>query len=287
MATALGGTSASARKIVASINVNGYIAVNFYLISAGPSYGVWCARSSNSGSTWSYSQIGTNVLSNLGADGAFDYVPHLVEGHVVLYSAWGRAAVRRLYKSTDSGATWSLMQGPGALGLGSDDPNGAVVIHCPYNGNESGNIVYAGWNVRNGNGIIKSENGGTSISVITLPSNYDGPVFRRTSIETYTLNNSLVYTMGGASGDSTKFLYSDNGGSTWTEKSVFTGDAYASGGFPVNSSQFYRVSVDGIFVSTDGGANWTDKTGNFTSSIGTLDDPSPYYSGVIVPLWTE
>lgn len=284
--TATAASNASPRKVIASINVEDYVAfaTGTQRTSTGY-YNVYCFYSANGGSTWASSQIGSDMPSDLGWNGAFDYVPHLVGGNVRLYCAFGRLNVRQAYRSDNGGATWSLILGPGTLGLGGDDPNGASAIHCPYNGNEDGNIAYFGWETRNGDGILKTIDGGSTTTKLTLPYDYDGLSFRRTGIETHTLNNQLVYAIC-YSGAATVFCYSTNGGSSWSTVFSFSKSSmtYASGGFPTVDTQFYRYAKNGVFVSIDGGATWINKTGNF-ASVAAVDDPAPTLSGVIVPLW--
>jgi hypothetical protein len=53
----------------------------------------------------------------------------------------------------------------------------------------------------------------------------------------------------------------------------------SSGGFPYNNSQFYAVTNSGIFVSTDRGETWVNKTGDWLSSFVLTA------SKVIVPVW--
>ena len=285
--SATGGTFSSANKIIASINFDGYVAFIFKATVGGTNT-LFCARSSDGGSSWAYSTILASTAGATIYSGGFDYVPHAVNGDVRLYAAVGSAASRRLYRSDNGGASWSLKQGPGTLSLGNDDPPGGIVVHCPYQGNEDGNIVYAGWAVRSGNGLLRSTNSGDSVTVLAFPSSHDGLQFSRTAVETYTLNNQLLYAINGGSTVSRYFYYSTDGGDNYSLVYDFGTNIRATGGFPNNSSQFYAVapgSGNVILVSTDGGSSWTNKTGNYITAVGTIDEA--YGRTVIVPLWTE
>ena len=304
--TAVSADSASFNspyKIIASINVNGYVGFAFKVTLSTVPY-IYYARSSNSGTSWSYSQIVGGAESSITTyTGGLDYVPHLVNGNVRLYLACGylRNAFnknRKIYRSDNGGATWTLKQGPGDLGLGSDDPRGGICVHCPYDGNESGNKFYAAWEVRAGDAIVYSDDGGDTISIINLISNYDGLESHRTPIESYTQDETSLYCWTGDSSDSHHLLYSSDAGANWTEKFAFgttpeKPQILASGGFPYNNSLFYALlsstngGTSGIYVSTNQGTSFTNKSGTFATSVGEIRGTPLNGRGTIVPVWVQ
>lgn len=92
----------------------------------------------------------------------------------------------------------------------------------------------------------------------------------------FTQNRQQIYVS-----DGTQLFYSNDAGDNWELRSTF-GVSSSFGGFPYNDGVFYRTEVAGnILSSVDGGFNWLDKNGDF-SSLGT-----PGALLRIVPDWTE
>lgn len=298
-------TSASAMyKIVGSINIQGYFGflgrwVNADINNTG---GAFYCYTYDGGDTWNYSIpvpeiIGSAGLSRRGQQvGGLDIVPHLVGGQLVIYCVVGYGmpplgADYRLIRSADSGATWtplSFITGTGA------NPGGGQTVHCPYNDNSAGNIVYI--TVSSANNLpwtyVYDYSTLTLTQISTLA--YSNPQIRnfakRGGIETNTLNRQHVYRWENVNGSA--YISTDGGGS-WAEASMGgisepTGVVLAAGGFPTNTSQLYLVkrrtanNSPCVYVSTDSGENWVEKTGNLSSILS-----PPNFRTVIVPLWTE
>ena len=277
-------------KIVGSINSEGFFAFmgSWDRLTINHSGGCFFVKTGDRGETWSYSIIeseATGVGRRGYQNGGMDIVPHVVGGELVFYAATGRDTNGYyLHKSTDSGDTWStLLSGVTYTGA----PEGPCLVHCPYSGNENGTLAY--WGVNAGNSIDylwKYDGSNTSIGQsYTFPE--EGGI-KRWMGETYTQDENNVYqwepwTSGG-------LLVSTNGGTSWSTVTTSgisaSGTTYSSGGFPSTSSQFYLIRSDGsgnikVYVSTDTGQNWSDKTGNI-SKISAEQNRT-----VIVPLWTE
>lgn len=271
-------------KIICSINVQNYVTFFFNIGDA-----LYNGRSYDGGTTWAYSLI-ANVAGGLSWQGAADYVPHLVNGNIRLYVAYGTTVVNRIHgdwaRSDDGGATWS------ATGRYASVSGGAFIypheVHCPYHGNEDGDIAYIHGNTGAANGtLFQTTSAGTGWTMLVGGSS--GLLVRRSSMQAYTLNNQIAVRW-----KSTPALYTTT--NAFTSETAATLSGYigtqiaAAGGFPVNSDQYYAVTTGNgaILVTTDNGENWTDKTGNWRTVYGiTAGNPVTSGISVIVPLWTE
>ena len=283
-AAAITGTGAlislTFAHVSCSINVEDYVGILAYVENAGttPPNEHWYIYSTNGGASWNYSLI---TGSASGTKSNFDIVPHLIGGELYIYAYLDRSNDGYLYRSTDSGATWSLRL---TTSLASSDP--ANLVHCPYNGNTSGNIVYFGHGsnaslggvffVSTDGGVTKSTIAGGGVGGVTY-----GPQLHRIALETFTQNNQRIFLWEEVSNQ----LYTSvDGGANWSAAAQvgLSGTPTAAGGFPYNGLQYYVVTTSDIFVSTDGGATFTDKTGDwafgFSSGLGS-------YYDVIVPVW--
>lgn len=292
-----GASSASgfyAWKIIGSINQDGYFAFVATTEDGGSgnwyaSDEIWCVYTSDSGDNWSYVQIYATADNSVYHKGGFDYVPHLVSGAIRMYCCFVNNAVfssTLLYRSDNGGASWSQVFSTGGQGGGS--LAGGTVIHCPYKNNEDGNSVYWGLEPASSvNTTYRSTNGGGDSASIDLQSiesggGNGGTFSSRTGVESYTQDNNLVYIWQGNNID--YFLKSIDGGTSFSKQptsGLNTGPVRASGGFPYNGSQFYALTDGGVFVSTDAGDSFVDKTGDIVSlsfSEGI---------GAIVPVWVE
>jgi len=173
-------------------------------------------------------------------------------------------------RSDNKGLTWSLVGTPGGF---------PISVHTPYNGNESGNIVYRTDQRSGADKVLVSTNSGVTFSEVLDLSSVS---VARWSVETYTQNNQIIYAVD--SGTSPDTLYvSEDGFSTSSAASMNgvagTFNILSTGGFPYNGSQFYLVTDTGIYSSLDRGENWTERTGDWSLGLSG--------TSVIVPLWTE
>jgi hypothetical protein len=181
-----------------------------------------------------------------------------------------------MYRSDDSGATWNSIANIVTPGGGQNTR--PMSCHCPYDGNEAGNIVYVCTSGGTGfPGLWKSTNSGASWGsrVITTAPSFSA---RRFCAETWTQNNQRgFYWTSAPALVTTDSAFSSTATATGT--GLVGTVVYASGGFPYNNSQFYAVTGSGIYVSTDRGETWVDKTGDWLSGF-VLTLPE-----VIVPVW--
>lgn len=284
--TAIGLTlesgSRAVHRVLGSINEDGYVGVAMATSSNERYY----AHSHNSGTTWTFANVVDSPFAGLRFAGTADIVPWTVNGDKIIYFASNKTSginVRPfMYKSTDHGHTFS--QG----GLLENAHNITRVVFTPYDGNESGNIVYAGG--RPNGGIMRSTDGGVNFT--TLRSNTD-PNTKRWGIEAYTQNKDRMY----AWTEGTDFRLSDDGfvtSSAISFNGLLGSEVVASGGFPYNNELFYAVTLFGIHASTDRGSNWINKNGNWPekadksrelgagTNVGVAELA---YAHTVVPIW--
>ncbi len=274
-------------KLLGTPNIEGFIA---WFFPADTGTEVWMCRTTDRFSSFDFVKVLDGGASPDGtAGGSVDVVPHLIGGEVVFYIATKLSD--KLYKSSDSGDTWSI------VGSFPDNISEPRVVHCPYEGNEDGSIVYVGFAVDGSTTpagrVYRSTDGGVNFTTIS-PIASRGVDFHRTAIESSPLDNQALYcwveqvvALGDAN-SRTKLYVSTDGGDTWTFKYQVASSsvAYGSSGFPYNNGQFYVVTTSDVLLSTDGGANFTSKKGDIFTAVGaSVFDIS---SGcTIVPLWTE
>jgi hypothetical protein len=262
-------------KISASINVQNYVAIFF----EGTSGALYCMYSTDGGTSWSYSQIDAQS-ENIQFGGGADYVPHIVNGGIMLYAIGGEYSGSppqyrpKCFRSTDGGATWSARGAVGNLLSGWGFAI-AYACHCPYDGNEAGNIVY----IAAAGSTWKSTDGGmtwTSLGIIPEAN------VTRHAIETHTENNNIAYIW---SQDLTVRVSTDAAASFQTRGTVPGTQIKAAGGFPFDSGKYYVVSNTGVYYSNDGGNSFQDKTNNFPTDA--LSGMATNDRAIIVPLWIE
>jgi hypothetical protein len=264
----------SGYKIIGSINKQNYFAF-FFLVDTGGQKYLYCASTTDSGSNWVFSEIDNFDVGDWG--GAADYVPHLVNGQVVLYAAGidvtGSPLTARpeVFKSTNGGLTWASVGTIGSLSPTADAT--PYSVHCPYNDNTDGNDVY----VANVLGIYKSINGSTFTSLGIVPQTN----INRTSVETYTQDQTIVYVWD----NSDNIRVSTNNAASFETRGSVPGTLKAAGGFPFNSQRYYSVSDTGIYASFDGGVSFIDKTNNYP--VSQLSPSASYNKAIIVPVWVS
>jgi hypothetical protein len=297
-ANTLVGTSCSFfYKMQASINSENYI-VTFVKRDFGSNDDrLYCFYSNDAGTTWNASVVAdsTFVADNrirLGA--GFDIVPHTVGGNLTLYAVYeyyrlASTQVWRTSRSQDGGATWSVQSN-----ISCTDTTGGVCVNTPYDGNTDGQTVWVSLEddvASNKKLFRKSTDGGTSYSQIDIggrTGTNSGTRAQRLGIEIFVGNGNQV-----ALWTANNELWKSTDGSTFSQV-TYTGyvpgthgSISGGGGFPSKSGQYYLVT-DGrfVFVSTNGGTTWIDKTGNLKTII-TSDDPgvASMEKGVIVPIW--
>jgi hypothetical protein len=261
-----GGAYINGRKIMASINVPGFVAFihQKWDLADGDRMALLCTITTDGGTTWNYNAIADGSVNTTQIRpfyGGADYLPHLVGGEVVMgVAVKSQQGNGRFYYSVDSGVNWTLVD-VGNFGSGGDD--GGIVVHYPFNDNLTGQYVFAIWQSE---GLYRSTDGGDNWT--KLNSFYTNA--KRHGIESWTQDRQRMFHWRS---DNTLWL-SDDAGDNWSQAAAsgLSGNVRAAGGFPYVSGQFYVLTSTGIFVSIDRGATFIDKTGDwsfgFTTAVG-------------------
>ena len=281
-ADAIAATGQTFRKwcvVKGSINVAGYFMVGLEM-EAGGNNVMWCVVTRDYGATWAYTSINSSagLVSYVNHYNWLDIVPHMPAADVTAYAFVNT----KLYVTTNGGTTWTLLITLDGIGNAED----TVTVHCPYNNNSNGNLVYlaradnrpATYAFQHGS----YDRGTNAYTVIQTLAPASGGGVGRWSIESYTNDNQSLYLT-----DSQQQLWVSSDGGATLSLCALTGVSMGGtaistlGGFPTTNSQFYMVTGGGIYVSVDRGENWVQKKGNATYGI------APAGRNVIVPLWTE
>lgn len=251
--TMIGGTSSDIAFGIA-VDTSGSAVItgrtnstNFPTLNALRSNETNLIKSLDSGSSWASGNagLGTGQISRLVVDPSSPSTVYALSGG--------------LYKSTDSGATWTLVNtggvNPGFSGVGAlaIDPQTPTTLYAGIAGSSSSSV-------------IKSIDGGAT----WLPANtgLNGTSVFGLGIDPQ--NPSTLY-----AGGSFDVYKSTNGGSSWARAtSGFNyGDVHAFVFAPANSSIVYAAAGGngGIFKTTNAGGNWvrsnTDMTATFVRGL--------------------
>lgn len=272
-------------KVLGSINLEGYLAV-FWV---GDSTKLYCSHTTTAKDTtpsWTHSFIATTTtnFSGRGWAGGADIVPHAVGSPLTLYVTYNRTGgtggTTVAAKSTNGGTTWAET---GTVTSVSSNKL-PYALHCPYSDNAAGDVVavmaYA--DTTSSRGVYVSTNGGA-----TFTQKYSGAysAVTRQGVETYTLDRQKGYFVTTNTLSTTDDFYDNNTAAAGTG---LDGNFTATGGFPTQSGQFYCLttsSTGGIYVSTDRGANWVSKIGDWRTVMGLGFIAFSATPAVIVPLW--
>ena len=227
--------------------------------------GIW--KSTDGGATWAPK---TDYLPSLsmGAVALDPGNPSIVyagsgnnfDGSGGAGSSTGFSKAAGVYRSTDSGNTWTVLDPGGIFGGAAQRGINRIVLPAP-------GVLLVGTN----NGLFRSVDGGVSFGS-NAPTFDDGVAVRTGNITDIDLDSddpTRVY----ASVTGTGILVSTDSGATFPGTSnLFTG---ASGG-PTSNLQYIAMSQsvqpdnmtmyasvgtwNGLYKSTDGGANWAEMT---------------------------
>ena len=261
-------------------------------------------KTTDGGTTW------TNVTAANGKESTFDWSDVAVDPNTpsIVYAAVGYifgTANTGVYKSTDSGATWTLLNAANAP-VGSAFGRITIAISKTNNAN----VLYIAAENNTGSGalarFVRSDDAGVSFNLLS-PPNYMGSQgwYDQTLIVDPT-NSAIVYAAGSAGTNS--ILRSATSGASWTD--------IHTGGLPNNTSphvDHHGADFDAngkLLDGDDGGIyrldtpttpSWSDLNGNlgtiqFTgiglhptnASIvigGSQDNGTELYTGSAV--WTE
>jgi uncharacterized cupin superfamily protein len=264
---------------------------NSNVVLAGTEYcGLW--RSTNGGVTWSQP---ATVPNNIAANSIiFDpSTPTTVYGSFGYIFGGGTPGV---YKSTNSGATWALMNGSGSTILPA---GGREILALAAS---SSSTLYVGIqdpvNLGNLLGMWKSTDGANTWTQLTNAPNYCiGQCWYDMPLAVSPVNPNVIYTGGG---NSTPIFVSLDGGNTWTEQDHFElhVDEHAFA-FTPDGSTLYCAGDGGVWETTNptgatvtwSGLNTTFATAEFYPGLsinpsnvnntfgGTQDNDTEEYTG--------
>lgn len=271
----------------ANTNINNRMALEILMhptdhntLVAATSDGIW--RTTDAGATWTEVHQGGNFT---------DMIAKPVANSLILYAC----SHDEFFRSADFGLTWTnITNGVAVPNNTGDGMRLAVSAANP-------SVVYLGM-IANEGKILKSTDSGISFSTV-----YDNP------------SQSLVgYDAGGGGQGNYNFdieadptnanrVYvaahvvwrSDDGGANWTQLTDWWADCHTDMHHlkinPYNTQQIFNANDGGIFISTDLGDTWADKSNGLEAteiyhagqspirkdmiSIGTQDNGELYYSG--------
>jgi len=185
-------------------------------------------------------QAGTGVWTSLGPDGgavgALFASP--ANSDVIL-----AAAGHELFKSSNAGANWK----PVYFTKWYD------YVACLAADPADSNTFYLG-----SSGVYKSTNGGESWSLLGLQDEL---------IQTVAVDPTNRLTIYAAGNSTNNFFKSLDGGKSWTSGSFNQSPAFALVIDPKDANVLYLGARDGIFKSTDGGANWLLSANSVSSGV--------------------
>ena len=154
-----------------------------------------------------------------------------------------------VYKSTDSGSTWTQKNN----GLPSDSLGNTWVDSVAVDPHNS-SVIWAGTNGQEG--IFKSEDGGENWVLKGLNDDFDA--HKILSIAINPNNSNAIFAGTGTSGPGSIYR-TINGGATWEQKITDISWVYKIAYDPRNPNWIYAATEgSGVLRSTDGGETWQD-----------------------------
>lgn len=250
-------------------------------IIAATTDGIW--KSTDAGATWTVKKTG----------GAFKDMVYRPGSSTVLYAVDNST----FWRSTDNGETWAQISSVapaagngGRIGVTAANAQTVYVGFVGSNSGSSGGIIYRS---TDGGATFTLRKGDTSPNLGGYSASEGGQGNYNFSIFADRANANTVYVGAHCNWKST------DGGATWTlltnwYEKCHT-DMHQVVSSPYNNSRLFNVNDGGIFLSTDGGSNWTPSanglgateiyhmgTSKLTSdiiSIGTQDNGELYFNG--------
>jgi len=177
--------------------------------------------------------------------------------HAIIYA--GRD---KIFKSTDSGSSWTTTNNNTAL-----DGNSAIAMEVSYQTSEKVYVATAPYGTSRGN-VFRTIDGGISYTNITgiLPDRFPS------DIAVDPLDDSIVYVTFYGFGSGHIFKSTDSG-DTWIDISDNLPDIPAPAVIvdPNNTNHVYVGTDVGVFVSTTGGNNWQDFNDGLPDVVQAMD----------------
>ena len=193
--------------------------------------------SSNAGATWTVTPFIGLQPSHLAVDFA---------GETIYISASPTRGTSFLYKSTNTGKTWTKLTLPGTAA----EPSGATVLNVFADPTVSGTVYFS---TDNGTYFFKSTDFGSTWTEVAQPA-------RRRPSYVDPHNHSIWYDVTGGSVGSQLFKSTD-GASTFTQIGIPSDEVTSVSVGAVSATVYATGDVAGlggtVLKSTDGGDNWT------------------------------
>ena len=266
----------------------------------GRNTGIW--KTTDSGMTW------TDTTTSIDSSLPWSAIVIDPTNHQTLYAAVGYifgASTNGVYKSTDGGATWTLLSGgprgqpAGRIAI-AISPTNSQILYVTACGNGNTGSSSFGTLYK----IMRSDNGGQTFTDLTggTPNYMGGQGWYDTAVMVDPSNSAIVYVAGESGGNS--ILRSTNSGVSWT-------DISSGGSTPHVDHHALVFDANGRLLDGDDGgiyrldnpspASWTDLNGNLQTIQfegiglhptdpnraigGSQDNGTEVYTGGLV--WTE
>jgi hypothetical protein len=273
----LGGATIGAIAVQPG-NSNVVLAAVDFFDGNDPLGGVY--QSLDGGTTWT--RPATGAQGAAGADLVFESTSVAANNAATVYAALGdifspSATNNGIWKSTDSGAHWTLLAG----GLPTTNV-GRITLGYARNTSGASATIYAAIADASTTssdllGFFKSTNGGSTWAQLkNTPAFCNHQCFYDITVSVHPTNAQFVVLGGGANtNDSTSLYKSTDGGTTWTNSTVGTDFTLGSTNVrPHVDTHAFAFAANGanpsrLYVGTDGG-------------IWRTDDPGP-----TPPLWVD
>lgn len=225
---------------------------NHNTIIAATTDGIW--KSLDAGVTWAVKKTG----------GAFRGMVYKPGSSSILYAVDSV----RFWRSINNGDTWSQISSVNpAIGNGGSiavSPANSNIVYVGFVGTNQGDLSKVPIIPAKGGVIYQSTDGGTTFTqrkgdVAPNLSGYDGESYGQGSynwaLGADRVNANILYAVGHSVWKST------NGGAAWTRLTDWPfkchTDMHQIFVSPYNNNRLFDINDGGIFVSTDGGNNWT------------------------------
>jgi photosystem II stability/assembly factor-like uncharacterized protein len=228
------------------------------------------------------------------------------------------AAVDKLFRTTNNGASWQAIQSiPISVGSVEVNANGVVfasglytnkIVYCSTNNGDtwqeksytpsggvydiacdqvSPNNVYVALSI---NAMLKSTNLGTNWTTIDLSSFFPSG-YSVYDIAIDPANGQNIFAIGATGFTTRKIIYSTNGGTSWVDRSASIPAGGPCNKIVIAGANTYLIggilfggNYLGAFKSTDQGVNWLEISSSFPNKVSndllvSPSDPNKLYVG--------
>ncbi len=217
--------------------------------------GTGVLKSTDAGQTWT--RVSNNTLPSPGQTAKIEVDPtNPNRVYVAQYTQLitGTVFTSGFYYSTDGGVNWTQGLSGGARDL-ARDPTNATTLYLAMSSAAGGTA-----------GIYKSTNSG-----VNWTQTYAAPSGGSIRVAVAPSNGQIVYVLA-TDGVTPRLEVSNNGGASWTNLGSATFNVTASNQYGYNlyllvhptNPNIVFVGMKDVFRSTNGGANFTNLTNNFT-----------------------